>query len=123
MSTAPNPIKRITITLSDAPPVRVRADEWPIVARADDHDGAVECQANHVWWILVRRHVDGRTIVYGDLDSGPGGVHAGWRGASAGYLLRDADPEATIRAIRRVAGVVGEDLGDRVIADLPPVDL
>jgi hypothetical protein len=48
----------------------------------------------------------------------------GWRGARAGYLVpavegRPASDE-TVRAIRRVAGVIEDDrLGDECIAYLP----
>lgn len=123
----------ITIRLSEAPPVRIRRDAWPIIAEAKWHDGKVECQANHVRSIRVRQNADGRTIVYGWLDSGPGGVPAGWRGAHAGWILPRTDPtrgpsratdEEITRAIRRVAGVIGDDsLADECIADLPAKDL
>lgn len=65
-STAP---KKLTITLTDHPPVKIVEDQWPIVAEGkwDNHDGKVECQANRRWlaWLKVRQHADGRTIVYG----------------------------------------------------------
>ena len=130
--------KMITIAMSEQPPVRVSAELWPIIASADWHDGKVECQANHVRFIRVRQHEDGRRIVYGKLDSGPGGVPQGWRGSHAGYLIPaiDAtrnhptkvtiipDEDATIRAIRRVAGVIGDDeMGSECIADLPAREL
>lgn len=61
--------KKLTITLTDRPPVRITEDEWPIIASAQwsDHDGQVECQANRRWsgWLKVRQHDDGRTIAYG----------------------------------------------------------
>lgn len=113
--------KKITIKLSDRRPIEIDPSQWPIIARADHHDGQVECQANTVWSIKVREHADGRRIVYGKKDSGNGGQRIGWRGAMAGFLLAAAGAESeTIRAIRRVAGVIGdEEMGDDAIADLP----
>lgn len=131
--------KLITIALSEEAPVKVDGSLWPIIARTEWHDGKVECQANHVRFIRVRQHDDGRRIVYGRLESGPGGVHAGWRGAHAGYRIEAVDrnrekafapgnfapdEDATIRAIRRVAGAIGDDqMGDDCIADLPAKEL
>jgi len=119
--------KRITIALSNEPPVRIDPRLWPIIARAEWHDGKVECQANHVRFIRVRRHADGRSIVYGKLDSGPGGVPIGWRGAHAGYRVQcaaDQHDAEVIRAIRRVAGVICDDaMADECIADLPAREL
>jgi hypothetical protein len=111
------PKKKITIALSEASPVKIVAEDWPVIANAKNHDGEVESQANRIWTIKVRRHTDGRTIVYGDYDT-----H--WqheRCKQAGYLLAaDAGDDATIRAIRRVAGVIGDnELADAVIGDLP----
>ena len=117
--------KKRTIALSDSSPVTIVKGDWPVIAWDSDHDGQVECQANTQWSIRVRRHADGRTIVYGVSESGPGGQHAGWHDRAAGYLLAaDAGEDATIRAIRRVAGVIEQDdMADRVIASLPAVDL
>lgn len=123
---------KIQITLSDASPVTVDPEIWPILAEAADHDGQLACQANTEWTIKVRAHADGRRLVYGWEDRGPGGRALSYRGKYAGYLLeRDAvdaaaaDLEArTIRAIRRVAGSLDrDDLGDACIADLPAREL
>ncbi|MFA4971497.1 MAG: hypothetical protein WC683_02710 [bacterium] len=124
--------KKIVVALSDENPVRIVAKDWPVIASAHDYNGEHECQANRVWWIKVRQPGDGRRLVYGMLESGPRGVPAGWRGSQAGYLIPPAngathgkpDEEATIRAIRRVAGVIGDDrMADYVIADLPARDI
>jgi len=122
--------KMITITMSERGPVKIDPEQWPVIASAEEHDGQVECQANTLWRIKVREHADGRRLVYGWQDRGNGGQHAGYRGTYAGFLLdqfqadhehREAELEAaTIRAIRRVAGVIGaEHLGAECIADLP----
>lgn len=120
--------KTITITMSETAPVKVDPEQWPVIASADRHDGKVECQANTEWVIRVREHADGRRLVYGSQSAGNGGQYAGYRGKDAGYLISVAQDKAreeqTIRAIRRVAGVIGaEDLGAECVADLPAQEI
>jgi len=61
--------KKRTITLTDAAPVRINQDDWPVIADGQyhDHDNQYEFQANRTWRcvIRVRQHTDGRMIVYG----------------------------------------------------------
>jgi hypothetical protein len=111
------------ITLTRRPPVRLREDLWPIIASARRHDGAVECQANHRWHLLVRQHADGRTIVYGSEDSGPGGVCRGYEAAYAGEIVEPGADVAS--AILRVGtdARCSSAMQDECIADLPPVDV
>lgn len=134
----------ITVSLSDRRPIKISKTAWPLIASSSWFDGEHECQANEVAWIRVRSHADGRTIVYGDRDRGPGGMAIGYRGAYAGYLLipqtdapetmvegpagpdgplvthRDVDPSEIVRAIRRVAAAIDHDeLGSECVADLP----
>ena len=58
-----------TITLTDARPVRIREDHWPVLAQGAwrDHDGQVRVQANRAWDLVikVRQHSNGRALVYG----------------------------------------------------------
>jgi hypothetical protein len=141
MTTTTN--NKIKVTLSDASPVSIDPEQWPVVASASRHDdGKVKSQANTEWRIIVREHDDGRRLVYGSVRAGQGGQYVGWRDTEAGYLVsvdaqigghgspedmrrghaaRDAKrEEETIRAIRRVAGAIGEDqLGAECIGDLP----
>jgi len=122
MTTESTPKTR-TVTLTGRPPVRVREDFWPIIARARRHDGKVECQANHLWDLTVRQHADGRTLVYGSEDSGNGGVYQGYEAAYAGEML---EPGADIAsAIIRVGEEArcSKSMQDECIADLPAVDL
>lgn len=133
------PPKTIKITLSERRPVTIAPEEWPVIAEATHHDGAVRSQANTEWAIKVREHRDGRRIVYGYVQAGGGGKPAGWRETRAGYIVdaisRDSmrqpdaggalvstypDDAETIRAIRRVAGVIDrDDLGAECIGELP----
>lgn len=62
--------KHRTITLTDRPPVRIREDAWPVIARASDWDGEFEFQSHRKWTIIVRQNRgDGRTIVYGVFET------------------------------------------------------
>ena len=137
--------KSITITMSETAPIKIDPKRWPKIASASNHDGKVECQANTEWFVGVREHDDGRRVVYGWKVAGNGGQYAGFRSQHAGFLIdvplemdgpapndmsrgqrkRDeAIEEQTIRAIRRVAGVIGdEDLGSECIADLPAQEI
>ena len=132
-------IDKLKITMSERRPLTIVKADWPLIAHADRHDGTVKVQANHEWTIRVREHADGRRIVYGWVRAGNGGVFEGWRGSEGGFLVapterfRDAglgplghvpDDEETIRAIRRMGGIVDDDrLADECIADLPAEDL
>lgn len=132
--------RRITVALSDSRPVRIRVGDWPLIASATWFSGQHECQANEEAEIRVRQHdadtdpdrivphADGRVLVYGSRDRGPGGPME-YRGRSAGYMLAPIAPatevttEQIVRAIRRVAGAIDmPDLASECIADLPAED-
>jgi hypothetical protein len=123
--------KTVTITLSERSPVKIDPEQWPIIASAETWNGQHKSQANYIRWIKVREHTDGRRIIYGVLGRGNGGAPVGWRGASGGYLLsagtNKGEPDRedeTIRAIRRVAGLIDDSkLGDECIADLPAQEI
>lgn len=109
--------KRRTISLTGRAPVEIFVDDWPIIAQADWYSGEHECQANEEAFVKVREHADGRRIVYGKRDSGPGGMRIGYRGARAGELL--ALGGDTPAAIIRVAADIKPELGQECIEDLP----
>lgn len=135
--------KKIAVTMSERAPLKLDPELWPRIARVERHDGAVACQANTEWYICVRENADGRRVVYGGKIAGNGGQYAGFRESRGGYLVdnvrdesraRDVEGEGisymhpdeveTIRAIRRVAGIIGDDaMGDECIADLPAEEL
>jgi len=111
LETSPLEEDTLTITLSDRSPVQIHARDWPVIARAYDHDGGhYESQALETALYTVREHADGRRLVYAWTKAGPGGQRQSFRPSVAGYLLsakEASDSQATVRAIWRVSGVVG----------------
>lgn len=130
----PVPAKTRTITLTDRPPVKIREDEWPVIAVGDadddDSDGRGN-QPNREWTrtIRVRQHEDGRAIVYGTYDYST--CFQGEKGAAArrGILLAATTTDSIIAAIRSVGADLADAEGDApdnwreaiqaCIADLP----
>ncbi|HTQ47486.1 MAG TPA: hypothetical protein VMI75_32240 [Polyangiaceae bacterium] len=117
----------IKIAMSERRPLSISKEAWPVIAQADWWNGEHKCQANYVRRIRVREHADGRRLVYGTYSSGAGGVPVGFRGAAGGFLVpaHDGAPDddETIRAIRCVAGIIGDDaMGAQCIADMPAED-
>jgi hypothetical protein len=108
----------LIVTLTDRAPARIVKDVWPVVARADAHDGQVESQANRRWRLKVRQHADGRVLVYGTYDTQWQNEHD----RRAGELL-DAGGDV-VTAIRAVAEAIDapERLAHECIADLPAQD-
>ena len=134
--------KTRTITLTGRAPVRIREDEWPVIASGSykDWDNQYEFQANRVWKvsIRVRQHPDGRAIVYGvyDYDTAFQGER-GFR-ARAGVLLDGASVSARIPdAVSEVASTLNAAAYDaghyfrayisaverECVADLPAITL
>ncbi len=60
--------KSRTITLSTAAPVRIRDAEWPFLSQAmtTEREGTDQEETT---WLKVRRHADGRSLVYGGVDA------------------------------------------------------
>ena len=111
--------KTRVITLTDAQPVRVREDLWPIIASARDWDGEHESQAFRRWYLTVRQHADGRSIVYGRYTTQ-------WQGEAnrvgGERLSASADIPAAIRRVGEHVGV-SDAMIDSCVADLPVQDI
>lgn len=122
-------VKKVDITLTGRPPVKIVAADWPLIANVDAFDGQHECQANTVWRMKVRAHADGRHIVYGWQTSGPGGRAIGERSIYAGYLLLPSEHAHTsMREVAEAIAAVGaaiehEPLADDCVASLPAEEL
>lgn len=88
------------VHLTDGPAMKYRTGEWPVVARlawadADDSGGA-----NERAYVRVRRHADGRHLVYGLRERGTKRVLAGF--VASGH--RDVTD-----AIHKACALVGLD--------------
>ena len=59
--------KNRTITMTERAPVRICDDEWPVIASASEiHECGQHGQNGKVQWtVRVRRHKDGRALIYG----------------------------------------------------------
>jgi hypothetical protein len=114
----------IKITMSERRPLSIDPKLWPVIAQADWHNGQHDFQANTIRRIKVRQHADGRRIVYG-IQAGIGRQPIGTRNPEAGFLLAaGADEDETIRALRRVGGVIGDGaLAEQCIGDLPAEEI
>lgn len=115
-----------TVKLSGRPPVTFLEKDWPVTAKASDFSGGSghACQANEEAWIRVRRHADGRYLVYGQRDSGPGGTPLGYRGVCAGELVEAGDD--VVDAIHSVVEEFGEgweQLAAECINSLPAEEI
>lgn len=113
--------KKIQITMSERRPITIVDADWPIIATAFRLNGAVEYEL-----ISVREHRDGRRIVYGWPPEG-GFIVAPTdelRDADAGPISHVPDDDETVRAIRRVGGIIDSvALANECIADLPAEEL
>ena len=114
-NTTDKPRTRI-ISLTGRPPVRIREDDWPIIAEGkwDRYDGKTYSQANRTWSIGIRvrqNQHDGRAIVYGvyDYDSSFAGEPSELR--RAGVLVEPGGHIAI--AIERVCQQLIDRISDR----------
>lgn len=129
-----------TITMTGKPPVRINEDNWPLIASFSDKewDNQYECQANQIskWFVGVRQHEDGRSIVYATYSFSTN--WAGRRDYSAGRgVILDATStdEDVCQAITEVCADIAEcehhgsdaerwnTLRDACITDMPAVEL
>lgn len=125
------PVKTRTITLTDHPPVLIREDEWPEIASCKDDSFAEADPGRHgqalnqgeltEWTLRVRRHADGRALVYGVVTV-PGWRSdlSDWRGGE--LLDSDADVAATIRRVGQ-DGEIPDHVIRECVADLPAQEL
>jgi len=125
---------KLTITLTGKPPVKINKADWPILAEASDNDthGAQignEPNRETDWWLKVRQHADGRTIVYGVYSYDTHFQGERRDDARRGELL---EPGADVlEGIQRVASDLEEYVKDgafarlaqECIANLPAVEI
>lgn len=136
------PAKLLTITLTGRPPVTVAVDDWPLIAEATEHrwDGEYEHQASRKSKaaVRVRRHEDGRAIVYGAYSHDTQWQSEYCHEFRGGQLVESADSAAIVEAVEDVAEQLAErvahmggdrygidlvEVGQRCIADLPAEEI
>jgi hypothetical protein len=129
--------KKRTITLTGRPPVSIEEDNWPVIADACDHeyDGEYDFQSNRdsYWYLTVRQHEDGRTIVYAKYQYTSNYRNSRDYVAKSGVLLDE--PGDVCDVIRTVCEEIatqehqGDDadrwptLQNECVADLPAVEI
>ena len=132
-SEGPDNIRVIKMTARA--PLRFNADEWAILAFADDdsRNGLQPGPRFHarqqgeadLYFLIVRQHADGRSLIYGQLKSAYPQFEqpAGGESFHAGYLVRK--PSEIISAIERVGDEcrLPAYLIRDCISRLPPEDL
>jgi hypothetical protein len=120
------PDKTRIITMTDRAPVRIVERNWPVIAKASG-------DLLDLCILRVRRHMDGRTIVYGVREVVPDGIRRDVeqnkrcirRGEVLGQTGEAPSGTQLVAAIRRV----GEDCGlpasviRKCIADLPATEI
>ena len=123
--------KKITLTLTDRAPVAVLASEWPVIASGEySHEcGQYAQNGRQAWTVRVRRHADGRQIVYGRQSGacqcdGDGGPASGAQGLDGGALLAaGASMALLVAAIRAAAERLrpsnARAIAAQCVADLP----
>ncbi len=106
---------RITIHLTDHPPVIVDDREWPVIARTVWHDADDPGRARDRAYVRVRRsREDGRVIVYGLRVEAAQEVMGGF------YVPSDLN--GVLDAIRKTCALIGLDPAP-VFAEMPAVAL
>ena len=102
--------KKRTITLTGRPPVTISEDTWPLVAdaRGHDYDGEYDFRSNRdsFWFVGVRKHQDGRAIVYATYSYSSNWQNERDVSAKRGVLL-DADQDVC-EAIYRVCNDIAD---------------
>lgn len=135
MSTTTDTTTRTRIvTLTDRAPVKIVEADWPVIAKAsgDSYGGrdpgrfrqaAMQGEID-MYTLVVRRHADGRTLVYGVVDAaiaawGQPAAGEDWRG---GELVPAGGDLALV--IKRIAeGHIPDSVIRECIADLPAEEI
>jgi len=116
-------VKKITVPLTDRPPVTFVAHDWPVLAKSsyDDYHGGADYQYTRRTRaeLRVRQHADARSVVYGWYE-----YNSQWQGESDSYL-RDgvllgagSGIASIVSAIREVGGRLSERSGEPFWDDL-----
>lgn len=130
MTTQP-PSKTRKITLSDRAPVTVVERDWPVIAKATGdscdsfdyarHQQAVSRGECDRYYLTVRQHEDGRSVVYAVLDAATAWTHSETR-REGQVLDAGANVASAIRTVGERCGLPDSVIRD-CIAALPAEQL
>lgn len=136
--------KKLTITLTEHPPVRINIELWPVLAQGHDHyyDSEHKCQANRTahWHLIVRHNSKtGRALVYGIYTYETAWLTEKGYDIRAGRMLDAYSAESCIAALQSVAEQMREKVDlytqdtraavtftrllDEAIGDMPEMEL
>ena len=140
-SEGPNNIRVIKMTARA--PLRLNADDWPVLAYVDDDSRndlrpgprfhARQRGQADLYFLMVRQHADGRSLIYGQLKAAYAGFEqpAGGESFHAGYLVQNiSEVVSTINLVGHecrlpaclvrdcISKLPSEDLS--VISEMPP---
>lgn len=105
-----------TVRLSNRRPVRIESDDWPLVASSTVEDD------EEVTTLYVRRHEDGRGLIYYEFTNTDGED----QGRAGGKLVEGVEDDDVLAGrIERIVDEVGLDdrLVNEVLSKLSPEDL
>jgi len=123
-----------TILMTDTAPVRIVDIEWPVIAHGDHSwfSGIFQDQSKNtleidVW---VRKHADGRVLVYGRFERTFKLEEASNVLLHAGRLYTNPTSEVLVKGIRKIGMEIcpaeqsaADPAVTACIADLPPLDI
>ena len=111
--------KTRTITLTGRAPVTIDEAVWPVVARAAKDRDHNNQELFRRYYLTVRKHADGRALVYGTYSTS----WQGEEGKRGGYQIdKEADVAATIAEVGELIGAP-QSVIDECVADLPAEEL
>lgn len=108
------------ILMTARAPVRIQTAAWPVIAQAEDQIGHGP-SPEFAWQITVRRHADGRVLVYGSRVGAPVGDERD--PLCAGYLYPNS--LGLVTGIRQVEREIWarDGLSQAVLSRLPAEDI
>ena len=109
----------LTITLTDAPPIKIDRDLWPVLVSHSFKVPIPKEPRMGECWMKILQHADGRTIIYGCANI-PGTPNERRFGT---YLDREPSIDALIAAIKEVGAQIHPDLAQGCISKLPAVEV
>jgi len=114
--------KLLTIIMTDRPPVRIRVDQWPVIAEGEA-DWVDKVENEGMDWtrkvdvsIVLRRHADGRILAYGGYRYRSRWMNESNETYEAGFLHGSANaPIANADECRDLCEII-EEVGNDLIA-------